>query len=38
MPKVLKTDRTYATMPTFHFHGYKMIPYVVGGDGTPPKL
>lgn len=35
--EVLKADRTYATMPTLHFHGFKMIPYVVGGDGTPPE-
>src|SRR5258708_26127597 len=24
--KVMRTGRTYATMPTFHFHGYKMLP------------
>ena len=24
--RVEKTDRTYATMPTLHFHGYKMAP------------
>ena len=27
--KVLKADRTYATMPTLHFHGYKMVPSVI---------
>jgi len=24
--KVVRTGYTYATMPTFHFHGYKMLP------------
>ena len=35
--KVLKADRTYATMPTLHFHGFKMVRTVSGGDATPAE-
>ena len=38
--KVLRTDRTYATMPTFHFHGTKMkaLPSPVPYNGRLPEV
>ena len=32
---VQMTDRTYATMPTFHFHGYQMVPLTNPTLGIP---